>query len=329
MKRIETRAARSLAAALLSAAMMGATGPGALAQESPQPTREAAKHFERGVALYGEADYRGALVEFKRAYAIAPNAAALYNAGQSLFQLQDYAAALTTFTRFIAESSSTDAHRAEVENTLDVLRSRVGHVTIVTNPPGAEVAVDDVSVGRTPLDERVLVGVGARKITASLAGHATVTRNVEVAADDNLAVTLDLPRSSGLAKEAEHPTGWAPAADARANATRSGAGLRTAGWVATGMLAAGAGVSGGLALLESSRLRSDRASYPVSSAQLAHESTLTLTYSVAADALTAAAVVVGGITLFSTWTAPKPGPRSSTTAAITLLPNSAHFEMTF
>jgi hypothetical protein len=34
------------------------------------PVKEATKHSRRGVALYDEADYRGALTDFKRAYEI-------------------------------------------------------------------------------------------------------------------------------------------------------------------------------------------------------------------------------------------------------------------
>src|SRR5580704_5653549 len=66
------------------------------------PTKQAADHFDRGVAMYGEADYRAALVEFKKAYEIAPNAAVLYNLGQTYYQLQNYAEALSAFEQYIA-----------------------------------------------------------------------------------------------------------------------------------------------------------------------------------------------------------------------------------
>ena len=45
-----------------------------LAARAADPNlREADKHFQHGVSLYVEADYRAALVEFTRAYALAPN----------------------------------------------------------------------------------------------------------------------------------------------------------------------------------------------------------------------------------------------------------------
>jgi hypothetical protein len=80
----------------------------------------------------------------------------------------------------------------------------------------------------------------------------------------------------------------------------SGSALRVVGWIATGALAAGAVTFGLLANREADDLKHARDTFPTTSAQLNHDANLTTTYSVVADALTAAAVVVGGITLFST-----------------------------
>src|SRR2546423_5985062 len=135
-------------------------GPGAKAQAGDSPNREAAKHFQRGVSLYGEADYRGALVEFKRAYALAPNVAVLYDVGETEYQLHDYAAALTTFERYLAEAGPAEAHRAEVVATVETLRTRVGRVTIATVPAGAEVSIDDQPAGKPPFEKPVLASIG-------------------------------------------------------------------------------------------------------------------------------------------------------------------------
>src|SRR4029077_6652980 len=114
------------------------------------PVKEATTHFRRGVALYNEADYRGALIEFKRAYEIAPNASVLYNVGETYYQLQNYAAALAVFERYLTEAGTSAPHRREVEQTLETLRTRVGNVQISTNVPDCEITVDDDLVGKTP-----------------------------------------------------------------------------------------------------------------------------------------------------------------------------------
>src|SRR5262245_11721856 len=75
------------------------------------PGREAGKHFQRGVDLYNDGDFRGALVEFKKAYSIWPRANVLYDIGQTEYQLLDYAAALKTMERYLSETGPNAAHR--------------------------------------------------------------------------------------------------------------------------------------------------------------------------------------------------------------------------
>jgi tetratricopeptide (TPR) repeat protein len=323
-----TRALRTrfLALALAAAAALVVAGwPGdALAQQdSSSPQRDAARHFERAVALYAEADYQAALVEFKRAYATVPNPTVLYNIGETEYQLQSYADALAAFTRYLNEAPPGAAHRSEVEASIEVLKTRVGHLSIVTVPPGAEVSVDDVLLGKTPLAERLVVSVGHRKVTATLAGRAPAVRYVDVAADESASLSIELP-PSGM-EDAAMPLGGRaePAPPAHGSSA-----LRTLGWIGTGMLAAGAGAAGVLALKASSDLQNARNTYPVTPATLQADADHTRTYSVLADSLTAAAVVVGSITLVATLVAPS-AARPGATARVKVSPAAAHLEVTF
>jgi tetratricopeptide (TPR) repeat protein len=298
--------------------------PRAMAQDA-DTVREAAKRFQRGVALYGEADYRGALVEFKRACTLMPTAACLYNIGETEYQLQDYAAALVIFERYLAEASPTDSHRTEVEGNVEVLRARVGHVTITTVPPGADITIDDQAVGKTPLDKSVLVSIGHRKVVASLAGRLPVTRYIDVAAEDNLSVTLQLP-SGGLAQTAGP---FAQQASAGEASSSRGSGARFAGWVATGVLAAGAATFGLFALKESNDLGTGKDTLGTPKDTLNHRARLTLTYSILADTLAIGAVVVGGITLYSTLSSSKSPAVGAGSVKVSLGLASARFETTF
>jgi len=321
-----------LAAALvlsLSVVAMTLGAAPAQAQASNSNFREAGQRFQRGVTLYGEADYHAALVEFKRAYLLAPNAAVLYNIGETQYQLQDYAAALTTFQRYLAESSPNASHRTEVESSVEVLRARVGHLTVVTEPPGADITLDDQPLGKTPFDKPLLVSIGHRKVIASLPGRPPITRYVDVATDDNASVTLAVPPPTDGTAGILHP---APPPK-RAESSGSGAGWRIAGWVATGLFVGGAIVFGVLANQEASTLSKDRASYPVTASTLSHDASLTTTYSVVSDCLTAAAIVVGGITLYSSVASLSSTP--STTGSregairVSLGLASAHLDMSF
>jgi tetratricopeptide (TPR) repeat protein len=318
---------RFLALALATgfAALVAGRPTDALAQQqdASSPQREAARHFERAVTLYAEADYQAALVEFKRAYTTVPNPTVLYNIGETEYQLQSYADALAAFTRYLSDAPQGAAHRSEVEGSIEVLKTRVGRLSIVTVPPGAEVSLDDVVVGKTPLAERLVVSVGHRKVIAALAGRSPVVRYVDVAADESASVSLELPPSG--AEDGAMPLGRR---SEQAVPTRGSSALRTLGWIGTGMLAAGATAAGALALKASSDLQNARNTYPVSPATLQADADHTRTYSVLADSLTAAAAVVGSVTLVATLLAPS-SPRAGTSARVKLSPGAAHLEVTF
>ena len=289
------------AAAMLCA--LSAQTPSAVAAEpeSEATLHEASKHFERGVALYGETDYRSALVEFKRAGALSPNPAVFYNIAETEYQLHDYASAVKTFERYLVVAGPVEIHRQEVEANLKVLRSRVGRLSITTVPPDADITVDDQPAGRTPLDQPLDVNPGHLKIAASVRGRVVATRYVDVAAEDNAAVTLDLtgteepvaetalrkPATADIAQTMEAPT------------PRRHFSLRPAGWVVAGTAAAGAIVFGLLALNEHNDLKTARNTYGVSKSHLQDLGDRTLTFGIVADALTATAIVVGLITFFS------------------------------
>ncbi|HEX8111502.1 MAG TPA: PEGA domain-containing protein [Kofleriaceae bacterium] len=263
------------------------------AQPAAPASSEAAKHFQRGVTMYNEADYRAALVEFRRAYETAPNAAVLYNIGQTYYQLQNYAAALVALGRYLTEAGPTAPHRREVEQTIDTLQTRVGKVAISTSTPGADVTVDDELVGKTPLEEPVLVSIGRRKITALRDGRVTETRFVDVAAGDTVTVSL--------AADARTPPPGTPEPGPRGPSP----GMITTGWVVTGIAGAAAVGLGGYAWLASRDLSSARNSNPVSSDaatakqnDLASKSSKVSTFSHIADAAGAVAVIAGGVTLY-------------------------------
>jgi len=278
--------------------------------------KEAGKHFQRGVTLYTEADYRAALVEFRRAYEIAPNAAVLYNIGETYYQLQNYAAALATLNRYLAESDATAPHRREVEQTIETLQARVGKVAISTNVPDCEITIDDEPAGKTPLAEPVLVSIGHLKVTVTRQGRPPETRFVDVAAGDTVPLSLSFGEPSDTAPVSS---------SSRTTGARSdGSGLITAGWISTGVLGAGAATTGVLAILASRDLKNARNMLGVSHADLASKSSRVATLSAVADLLGVAAVVTGGVTLTLWWRR-----SNSHEVRVALAPNSIQFAGTF
>ena len=77
---------------------------------------------------------------------------------------------------------------------------------IRSNVDDAEISIDDVPVGHTPLSAPLVVGAGRRRIVLSALG-VQQSRIVDLAGGDN--TTIDLPISSGrdtTGKDAIAPT---------------------------------------------------------------------------------------------------------------------------
>lgn len=285
--------------ALLATALVTAAVPVAHADApTSAAAKDAGKHFNRGVSLYNEADYRAALVEFRRAYEIAPNALVLYNIGQTYYQLQNYAAALTTLQKYLAESGPAAQHRKEVEQTLDTLQSRVGKITISSNLADCEVTIDDELAGKTPLGEPQLVSIGRRKVTVGHAGVPAQTKLVDVAAGDTVQIAFAFLDPGAAAQAAQSPArapaSAVPPAEHRAEPRSR---VPVLGWVATGVLAGGAIASGVFALKASSDLKDARNKFPSDKKDLDDKSTKVTLFAIGADVLAIAAITTGVLTV--------------------------------
>jgi hypothetical protein len=273
-----------------------ALAPAASFADPPEsPTKQAGEHFDRGVAMYGEADYRAALVEFKKAYEIAPNAAVLYNLGQTYYQLQNYAEALSAFEQYLQQSGESPSHEAEVRAAIKTLKARVGKVMVTTNVPGAEIIVDDELAGKAPLSAAIDVSIGHRKITVLHNGQNPETRYVDVAAGDLVKLEIDLTAPAGEGGGQPLP----PAAEAQPTDRTT---LAIGGWIATGALAAGAITVGAIAWDTSSQLQTLRNTFPADPNELNSKSSRVTTLSAVADGLGAAAIIAGGFSLYWTLT---------------------------
>jgi hypothetical protein len=291
---------------LLSAgAMIMAVPRGAAGQTPPEGSRaghapsganderaqEARSRYERGLQLYNEGAAEGALVEFERAYQLAPTYKLLYNIALIRLQLNDYAQAMKAFQEYLAEGGAeiSSVRRSEVERQVASLRTKVGRLEITSNVRGGDVLIDDVVVGRLPLPELVIVNPGRRRVTVTRGGLSSTTV-VTVAGQDYLKVDVPLDSSK---PQVEMPVASSPS---RAPAYVA--------WTLTGALAAGAAVTGVLALDAMSDLDAERARVPTTRSRLDDANSKMVGLALVTDILAGATVVAGATALFFTLSKP-------------------------
>jgi tetratricopeptide (TPR) repeat protein len=177
---------------------------GAAHNESMSEVEIARGHFRLGIDSYRDGDLDTALIEFKRAYAAAPNFRLLYNLGQVSQELRDYPAAERYFSSYLQEGAAQieAARKQEVEYELAKVRVRIASVAVTCNLREVEVFIDDVSVGKTPLTAAVRVSTGQRRVTGRIPGYAPITQVIDAAGGETVEVLLDFmsPRAAATAE---------------------------------------------------------------------------------------------------------------------------------
>lgn len=178
------------------AANRGASGRGAgteevdtctrpLGIEAIQAENQAADHYDRGINLYEQGDYEGAIEEFISAYCHKPSYPVLKDIAQSFERMVDYEKAVAYLERYISETPADRLEERQVQSArVQVLRSLPARVRIATAPPGAAVTLSSPSGvrarGLSNHDEPLLIRKGVYTLTIELDGHETVTETIEV-----------------------------------------------------------------------------------------------------------------------------------------------------
>jgi hypothetical protein len=172
----------------MAAAQATPHGPPSL---SDSLTGEAKAEYEAARLLFGDTDYQGALVKFEHALAKSGDARLLWNMAVCEKNLRHYVRVLMLLERYRREAGATlsDSQRADVQAVLQTVQSLISELRLTVDQPGAEVYVDDVSQGVTPLSGPILVDLGSRRLrvvkrgfepwekTRDFEGHSIVVEN--------------------------------------------------------------------------------------------------------------------------------------------------------
>lgn len=290
------------------------------ARAADDADREARERYDSAVKLYEEGAYDAALVELNRAAELRPSYKLYYNIGQVRYAMHDYAAALDAYRQYLDKGGDKiqAGRREQVQKELNALAQRVAKLSIETDVPGAEVFIDDVSVGVTPLSAPLVVNSGIRRVSArhpdylpqsrrlSVVGGATekikFALSAQSAAESNAGVPAPSNGSPNSPAAKPATVGAVPSAPANASADHAASAHHVpwAGWVLTGAFAAGATVTGVFALSANSSLKNDRENLDVSADEVNSQASKVRTLATVTDCLIAATLVSGGVSLWLT-----------------------------
>ena len=148
-------------------------------------TGDAAAQWDNAIGFYSRGKWSEARSSFQAAYDASKNPRILFNVAVCEKNNAQYARAIETFKRELAEgklaSPPLDAtEESDVKAQIAGLEKFVAALTIDVNEPGADIFVDNEKVGVSPLPAAVSVPLGERRVRATKAGFGEANETVDL-----------------------------------------------------------------------------------------------------------------------------------------------------
>ena len=304
-----------------------AAGPG----DNSNAVDKARASFHQGVQLYSEGSFEAALAEFRKAYQLFPNYRLHYNIAQTYFDLHDYVSSMKHLKQYVQEGGSelTAERRKQVSELNQKVEERIASLEITCNLDGADIRVDDMLVGVSPLTSAVLVNAGPRRITAVKAGYTVAARMVTVSGKEMAKVPLEV---AALAKRHAAVLAQSPVVDDADEGTssvvlKSEAAQRPplnigliSSTVVMGGCAIATGILGLLTLNAKRGFNDELARIPNTKDNVDSARTKMKNYAYLTDAFGAATLVTGGVALYFLLSDTGPKKLSGKKSSVALAP---------
>jgi hypothetical protein len=164
-------------------------------------TGDAKAAYEAGKLLFVDGDFAGAEIKFNAAYDTSKDPRLLWNMAACEKSLRHYARTDVFVREYIDKGGAllTDQDRADAKTLLDLIDSFTVKLSINVNESGADVSVDDVAAGTSPLAKPVVVDIGTRRIVVHKDGFKPFEQQLPVggAATAKLDVKLEVALHEG------------------------------------------------------------------------------------------------------------------------------------
>jgi hypothetical protein len=199
---------------------------------SPEQVARAEQAFHEGTQAFEAGQYAQAYQSMKTAWALAPTYRTAAGLGQVELELERYPDAAHHLAYCLRHypADADPAARSHVEEGLDQARAHVGALRVRVSVEGADVTVDGISIGKSPLEGLVFVKPGSHVIGASHQGYrsAEETLDAPVRATRDVTISLAVEQATAVPPVGAAPREASPTAE-EAKPRRDG--LSPTAWV--------------------------------------------------------------------------------------------------
>ena len=194
---------RSIMAATLATMILAGTALWAAGLGAQTSDEEAKLHYQQGVALFKEENYKMALAEFVKSYELKANWKLKLNIGICYYNLNRFVQAKQVLEEYITEGGSDlEADKqAKAEDLLDQVAKVIAEVKVEANVSGATVFIDDKEVATTPMDKAVTLEAGLYSLKVEADGYKPYEKDISLAGGDQKVLDISLVKKAGMAGE--------------------------------------------------------------------------------------------------------------------------------
>jgi hypothetical protein len=201
------RALRTCAALLVSSLAAGSYAPAVHAQEVTRPsppgkplaqalTGAAKVDYDAAKVLASDGDFAGALIKFQSAYDKSKDPRLLWNVAFCEKNMRHYSRVIAILNRYLAEGGAylTERDRKEAKDLVLTLQPFTTNATFQVSEDGAQIFVDDVAVGVSPLAAPAVLDIGERHVRVTKDGFKPFERTLPVGGSAQVNVEVKLEK---------------------------------------------------------------------------------------------------------------------------------------
>ncbi len=185
----------------------GAVGPEALTASAR--TKKASELYDRGLVLFDEGDYKGAIDAFVGSYCAKPHPAGFYNIAQSYERLLEFERSIDYFERYVTESEPNTQLNKKAQLRAEVLRGLPAQIRVATVPAGAAITIRDATGlrarGEANQSEPLEVVRGSYTMHVRMPGYKDITRSITTKPGQPYSYYLRLEAQTGTLRVTATP----------------------------------------------------------------------------------------------------------------------------
>ncbi len=201
------RRTRAWGTAVLASVILVGMGRPAIAQTHPVHAKplaqslsaDARRDYDAGKMLFDDGDFATALLKYQAAYDATHDARLLWDVAVCEKSLRHYATTLATLARYQAEGGDllSTGDRRDAQELSRAIAPFTSAQTINVSEEGAEVWIDGLLVGRSPLPASVVLDLGTRHVHIVKDGFRPWSRDMPVGGSAPTAVAALLEKQIG------------------------------------------------------------------------------------------------------------------------------------